>query len=326
MAARAANAVESVDATPATPARAIVDYGSLSARTLASLVKREGRLDFARAVVFSVVSAYWKELQSASGRSWSLRELPPDVVLSSVPEETGALAESIGTAAAGLDVMDAGYMIGVLYTGMMPGRFRTQSGAYYTPPALCERRLDMATKAGVDWRSARVLDLACGGGAFLSPVARRMAEGLKDCSAKVALKNIQGRLNGFELDPFAAWLSLVFLDVTLGDLCREAGTRLQSVVRVCDGLEQTPVGEGFDLVAGNPPSGMAFVRLVQVGAGSYRGAPPGRRCRAGAVVGLDASLMGKGRKEAQREQAATVEVKVRADERGALDEQQGGGQ
>ena len=62
-------------------------------------------------------------------------------------------------------------------------------------------------------------------------------------------------MNGFELDPFAAWLSLVFLDVTLGDLCREAGTRLQSVVRVCDGLEQTPLGEGFDLVAGNPPYG-----------------------------------------------------------------------
>ena len=255
VAARAANAAESVDATPATPARTIVNHGSLSARTLASLVKREGRLDFARAVVFRVVSAYWKELQIASGRSWSLRELPPDIVLSSVPEETGALAESIGTAAAGLDVMDAGYMIGVLYTGMMPGRFRAQSGAYYTPPALCERLLDMATKAGVDWRSARVLDPACGGGAFLSPVARRMAEGLKDRSARVALKNIQGRLNGFELDPFAAWLSLVFLDVTLGDLCREAGTRLQSVVRVCDGLEQTPVGEGFDLVAGNPPYG-----------------------------------------------------------------------
>ena len=128
MAARAANPTESLDATPATPARTIVDYGSLSARMLASSVKREGRLDFARAVIFRVVSAYWKELQIASGRSWSLRELPPDIVLSSVPEETGALAESIGTAAAGLDVMDAGYMIGVLYTGMMPGGFRAQSG------------------------------------------------------------------------------------------------------------------------------------------------------------------------------------------------------
>ena len=255
MAARAANVAESKDAGGATSVRAIVEDGSSSARTLASSVKREGRLDFARAVVFSVVSAYWKELQSAAGRSWSLRELPAGIELSSVPEETGDLAESIGTAAAGLDAVDAGYMIGVLYTGMMPGRYRARLGAYYTPPALCERLLDMATEAGVDWRSARVLDPACGGGAFLSPVARRMARRLKDCSARIALKNIQHRLNGFELDPFAAWMSLVFLDAALGDLCREAGTRLWSVVRVCDGLERTPEGEGFDLVVGNPPYG-----------------------------------------------------------------------
>ena len=103
MAARAANVAESEDAVPATSVRAIVEGGSSSARTLASSVKREGRLDFRRAVVFSVVSAYWKEVQSAAGRSWSLRELPSDIELSSVPEETGELAESIGTAAAGLD-------------------------------------------------------------------------------------------------------------------------------------------------------------------------------------------------------------------------------
>ena len=51
-------------------------------------------------------------------------------------------------------------------------------GAYFTPPALCERLLDMATEAGVDWRTARVLDPAYGGGVFLAPVARRMADSL----------------------------------------------------------------------------------------------------------------------------------------------------
>ena len=158
-------------------------------------------------------------------------------------------------AAAGLDVLDAGYLIGVLYTGMMPAGFRARLGAYYTPPALCERLLDMATEAGVDWRSARVLDPACGGGAFLAPVARRMARSFGECGAKVVLTSIQRRLAGFERDPFAAWMSEVFLDVTLGELYAEEGTRLKSVVRVCDSLEQTPAGEGFDLVVGNPPYG-----------------------------------------------------------------------
>ena len=151
---------------------------------------------------------------------------------------------------------DASYAIGVLYTSMMPGGMRARHGAYYTPPALCEALLDMATEAGVDWGSARVLDPACGGGAFLSPVAQRMAQSLSDGdNAKRVVESIQRRLRGFELDPFAAWLSQVFLEVTLDDLCHEAGTRLRRLVRVCDSLEQAPRGTGFDLVVGNPPYG-----------------------------------------------------------------------
>ena len=164
--------------------------------------------------------------------------------------------------------MAASYMIGVLYTATMPGKFRTKLGAYYTPPGLCERLLDMATEAGIDWHSARVLDPACGGGAFLSAVARRMADKMAGCDAKAVLKNITGRLRGFELDPFAAWMSQVFLEVTLGSLCRTANVRLQPVVRVCDALAQLPEDRGFDLVVGNPPYGR--VRLSRESRRVYR--------------------------------------------------------
>ena len=70
--------------------------------------------------------------------------------LATVPDSATALAQSMGTAAAELDVIEASYLIGVLYTAMMPGKLRAELGAYYTPPALCERLLDMATEAGVD--------------------------------------------------------------------------------------------------------------------------------------------------------------------------------
>ena len=255
VATRAANIAESAEAISTGTARSILEDGLLNARALASAASDDDRLGLARAIVFPVVSVYWRELQAASGRRWSLCKLPADIEIAAIPEKARELAETLGTAAARLDVMDAGYMIGVLYTGMMPGQFRAALGAYYTPPALCERLLDMATEAGVDWRTARVLDPACGGGAFLSPVARRMAKSLKDCSAKITLNTIQRRLHGFELDPFAAWMSQVFLDVTLSDLCRAAGTRLQSVVQVCDSLAQTPEDDGVDLVIGNPPYG-----------------------------------------------------------------------
>ena len=133
VATKSMNLIEDARAIPETLARAIVEDGSLSARKLASSVKGEDRLDFARAVVFGVVSAYWKELPAVSGRDWSLCELPADIGVSSVPAEAEEQAESIGRAAARLDVLEASYMIGVLYTGMMPARFRAQLGAYYTP-------------------------------------------------------------------------------------------------------------------------------------------------------------------------------------------------
>ena len=115
--------------------------------------------------------------------------------------------------------------------------------------------LDLATEAGVDWRKARVLDPACGGGAFLSPLAQRLAASIDDRQAAHVLAEIEQRLLGFEIDSFAAWMSQVFLDVTLGELCVEAGRRLKPLVQVCDTLEQTPGTQKFDLVIGNPPYG-----------------------------------------------------------------------
>ena len=246
---------EVVSRFAAAQARDKLKDGLLKARALASTADGQGRLALARAMTFAAVAAYWEATQAGASESWPLFDLPFDIHLPPLPESAGALARGMGTAAAVLDVMEASYLIGVLYTAMMPGKVRSDVGAYYTPPALCRRLLDMASEAGIDWRSARVLDPACGGGAFLSPVARRMADSVKDCSAEIALKGILRRLRGFELDPFAAWMSQVFLEVTLGGLCRSAGMRLPVIVDVCDSLERDLECDGFDLVVGNPPYG-----------------------------------------------------------------------
>ena len=228
------------------------------ARGVAASVGVENGLGFARGFVSDVMSTYWARRQSRGEDRRSLLKLSPGIEVASGSEATTEIARIVGATAAGLDTAAASYnMIGVLYTATMPDQLRTKLGAYYTPPALCQRLLDMATEAGVDWRSARVLDPACGSGAFLSAAARRMADQMTDCDAKTILTDILGRLCGFELDPFAAWMSQVFLEVALDDLCRSAKMRPQSVVRVCDGLAQVPENHGFDLVIGNPPYGRA---------------------------------------------------------------------
>lgn len=225
------------------------------ARTLRSSVTPLDSLDITRALVREVISSYWKETQARLGGQAKLRELPSGLSLAPLEPEIHELARRMGTGAAEQEVLDASYRIGVLYTGLMPDGMRARLGAHYTPRALCQRLLDMAEEAGVKWHTARVLDPACGGGAFLSPLALRMAASLKNQPAETVLASVEQRLRGYEIDPFAAWMSQVFLDVTLAKLCRDAGRPLKSLVQVCDALEQEPGTRKFDLVIGNPPYG-----------------------------------------------------------------------
>ena len=215
----------------------------------------EDSLRRARMLVYSLVVAYWKTTQREFGSNWMIRRLPSCILRLSLPPKAREQAEAIGAQAAELGAIEASYKIGLLYTSLMPIRLRSKLGAHYTPPSLCERLLDLAAEAGTDWQSARILDPACGGGAFLSPLARRMALSLEGESPETIVEDIQQRLRGYEIDPFAAWMSQVFLDVTLGDLCLQAGTRLKPLVRVCNALNRPSGTRKFDLVIGNPPYG-----------------------------------------------------------------------
>jgi adenine-specific DNA-methyltransferase len=180
---------------------------------------------------------------------------PAELVEYPLDDSAINLAATIGTTAARLEPIEAAHAISVAYTAMLPDELRARYGIYYTPPALTRRLIAMATEAGVDWSKCRVLDPACGGGAFMAPAALRIIEELKGCEPAIVLQNIGTRLQGFEIDPFAAWLSQSFLEIALAAICRSAGRRLPQLVTLCNSLEQEPSGRGFDLVIGNPPYG-----------------------------------------------------------------------
>ncbi len=235
-------------------ARAVATDAVAIGRALASSTVAEERLPLARAIARAATQCYWDAVPDTRAERFPLRSLPKDVELGDMPPRSAKLATVAGEAAAKLDALEAGYLIGLLYTGMMPDRLRAALGAYYTPPTLSARLLDLATEAGVDWSVARVLDPSCGGGAFLAPLALRMATSTRDADPGLVLDSIEQRLVGFEIDPFAGWMAQVFLDAALASLCAAAGRQLGSLVRICDSLEQT-AGEDFDLVVGNPPYG-----------------------------------------------------------------------
>lgn len=202
-----------------------------------------------------LIRSWWSALSENAGAKAALR---PELQLfqkQDLPHSADVLAQSLGRTVARLDAETAAYYIGVIYTGMLPRPHRAERGIYYTPPAITKRLIDQATAAGIDWASARVLDPACGGGAFLAPVARRILETLTGCEARILVENVATRLRGYEIDPFAAWLSQVALDAVMLPITEMAGKRLPVVVAVCDSLTKNPPKERFDLVIGNPPYG-----------------------------------------------------------------------
>ncbi len=206
------------------------------------------------AVTRHAIEAYWADIQGDRER-WPLPALEWDQPWPMVDPRALRLAGEIGEVMARDEPVSAGFKIGEIYTALLPAEFRARHGVFYTPPALTHRLLDLASKAGVDWTRAYVLDPGCGGGAFLTPVALKVLSSLDVTRPAVALDHISTHVRGFELDPFGAWMSQVVLESALIDLCRATGRRLPQVVTVCDALAEEPTHTGFDLVIGNPPYG-----------------------------------------------------------------------
>ena len=188
---------------------------------------------------------------------------PPLVTVKDKLDNTAQqLAKSIGCLAAPLSIREGCNTLTSLYTTLLPGKERRALGAFYTPAALTQRLLDLAAEGGVDWKTARVLDPASGGGAFLLEAAARMRSSLAGSNPAFVLAQLGTRLSGMELDPHAAGLSQAALEIMLADLAQASGQDVPTFVRVCDTLEETP-NAVYDLVVGNPPYGRVQLTPAQ---------------------------------------------------------------
>jgi adenine-specific DNA-methyltransferase len=136
--------------------------GKLVARDIAAPFDGEEREAVARTLTSAIVSVYWERIQERTQAPLPLRDsfIPQQMI--QLPAAAYALATSMGEAASTLDPLAAAYLISVTYTVMLPDNVRSRFGAYYTPPPLAERLVAMATRAGVNWASCRILDPACG--------------------------------------------------------------------------------------------------------------------------------------------------------------------
>ncbi|TXG97464.1 HsdM family class I SAM-dependent methyltransferase [Pseudomonas asiatica] len=225
----------------------------LMAREFVASFPESRQLIVARSFCHVLVQSWWRSLAGSSGPMAELREHIEAFEMVELPLHAIDLATSIGEIASRFDTETAAYEIGLIYTAMLPSEHRGNYGVFYTPPALTERLIELVTIAGVNWKTSRVLDPACGGGAFLAPIASRVIAELGKSEPEKIINNIASRLQGYEIDPFAAWLSQVALDAVVLPIAKLAGKRLPVLVTVCDSLRKSVDAESFDLVIGNPP-------------------------------------------------------------------------
>ena len=237
---------------PAADAMGAFRNAKVLAHRLAESSPDPDRLAIARSFCAAMLKSYWREKCVALGVNWSVFEAP--FVEQQLNTDALYLAESLGSIAACVEDLAAGYLLGTVYTSMLPSNLRAQWGSFYTPPPYVERLLDQAEAAGVDWATGSAADPACGGGAFLASIAMRMWKASDRGDAVAVLADVCDRLKGFELDPFAAWMSHVILEATLLPLCVAARRRVPFLIEVGDSLLISDEAQ-FDLVVGNPPYG-----------------------------------------------------------------------
>ncbi|HEC75299.1 MAG TPA: hypothetical protein ENI26_13160 [Methylophaga aminisulfidivorans] len=211
----------------------------------------------ARALIHLAMSVFWDEKTRDLPTHYPRPQLPSFeglTELSKISSEANTSARKLGSDLSKLSLIEAGYEIGKEYTHLLPSDYRSQHGIYYTPPAVTNRLIEQVEKHGVNWLSASAIDPACGGGAFLSPVAIRMKKALFDAgySSDKIIKHITSHLKGYEIDPFSGWLSQTLFEMSLMHEIADTGIKIPKIVCIGDTLKLNK-NETFDVVIGNPP-------------------------------------------------------------------------
>lgn len=226
------------------------------ARALAQSVVAAS-LEAARTVAHRVALGCWKSLaEAAAPGSSPLPVSPYGGPLLPLTPEVAAMAETLGTDLAGWPLSKATAEIGRLYCLLLPPKHRALHGIFYTPAPLVSRLLDNAEAAGHNWTVGKAIDPSCGGGAFLIDAASRMVKALGPAEPAMVIAAVSARLRGWDLDPFAVWLSHVCVEALLLPQTVASGKRLPPIAEARDSLAGWEGHEGaYALVMGNPAFG-----------------------------------------------------------------------
>lgn len=155
-----------------------------------------------------------------------------------------------------LSFLEGTYWLSSSYAMLTEQGYQKELAMYFTPASLTEGLLDDLADQGADFGSQSFIDPACGGAAFLAPIAQRMRAALKQkgLTSLDLLKHIEAHLCGMDLDQTLCELSKTFLCMALHEDIQQTGyipafriQRADSLIRLSSLLGT------IDVVVCNPP-------------------------------------------------------------------------
>lgn len=154
------------------------------------------------------------------------------------------------------ELLEATYWFASAYAQLAGEEHRKRLAMFFTPPSLTKRLLDDLALSGVEFGSRSFCDPACGGAAFLAPIALRMRDELRTTGATPAqiLEHVAAHLLGIDKDETLCKLSRHFLLMAMHDEVVAASKAPQFQVLCGDSLSVAPyLHEAVDVVVCNPP-------------------------------------------------------------------------
>ena len=155
-----------------------------------------------------------------------------------------------------LSFLEATYWLSSAYAMSKDADYRQNLAMFFTPVSLTEGLLKDLAAQGVDFSSQSFIDPACGGAAFLAPIALHMRTALlaKGFTALRLLKHVESHLHGRDIDKTLCQLSKHFLYMALHEEIQKSGYTPSFDIRVVNSLTKLSAYLGtVDVVVCNPP-------------------------------------------------------------------------
>lgn len=150
---------------------------------------------------------------------------------------------------------EAAYWIATAYATLVGEETRTQRALYFTHPLLAERVIDDLVAQGASLLDDHWHDPACGGAAFLVPVALRMRSELHKAGygPDEIINRINRNLSGNDTSQTLIHFSKAFLNLALAQELKETSAKIDIRITLRDGLSCWDEGERPTVVICNPP-------------------------------------------------------------------------